>query len=282
METYAKMGASGAFLSVDVTHFKWACCPVGLSNKCNGKEGFPTLAYQARVTHARVCRSLSSPFYGASNDIIISHYDPIMVKMKNKTIYQDVTFKIYWEDGSTSLTTGIYIIVDGGYIKYDWLINPMAVRSGMKEVYWSEFMESIRKDVECFNSAIKNRFRATRHIEYHHIDQIDNMIVTAVILHNMLLIVDGLDNSRWEQDVDWENLNPDDGLNEDDEDNDDNNDVVEVLVIPPAVMAPPLLDVPIIIVHNNNNNIEVDPAIVIARHNVIMSTHGYYTYFNIF
>jgi len=236
------MGAVGAFLSVDVTHFKWACCPVGLSVKCIGKEGFPTLAYQAGVNHSRVCRSFSSPFYGASNDITISYYDPIMVKMLNKQIYQNETFKMYWEDGSTSLTTGIYIIVDGGYIKYDFLINPMAVRSGMKEVYWSEFMESIRKDVECFNSAIKNRFRATRYIEYHNLDQIDNMIVTAVILHNMLLIVDGLDNSRWEEDVDWEALGPDDGLNEDDEDDEEE---IQQLPVPDAI-----------------NNIIIEPVLV--------------------
>ena len=52
----------------------------------------------------------------------------------------------------------------------------------------------VRKDVECTFGILKGRFRILKTLMlYQHKDQIDNVFWTACILHNMLLMHDGLD-----------------------------------------------------------------------------------------
>ena len=86
------------------------------------------------------------------------------------------------------------------------------------ERLWSEWVESVRKDVECLFGILKGRFRLLRGgICFQHKDEIDNAVFTAAILHNMILTYDGLD--YWEE-VDWNLLNPqptndDEGFDED-------------------------------------------------------------------
>ncbi len=82
-------------------------------------------------------------------------------------------------------------------------------------------MESVRKDVECTFGILKGRFRfLSNKIVIQSAQCIEDAFTTCCILHNMLLKFDGLDR-RWENDIDWEELNPqvansDEGYDEDD------------------------------------------------------------------
>jgi hypothetical protein len=49
--------------------------PVGLANVCSGKEGEPTLAYQATVNHKMRFMSDTKSFYGSTNDKAICKSD---------------------------------------------------------------------------------------------------------------------------------------------------------------------------------------------------------------
>lgn len=87
-------------------------------------------------------------------------------------------------------------------------MNPFVRVSNRDQRYWSEWMESVRKDVECLFGRLKSRFRFLKNsIELHQQAQIDNVFFTCCILHNMILMYDGLD-SRWEDYVNWEELDP--------------------------------------------------------------------------
>ena len=46
-ETYNRMGVPGCIGSMDVTHIYWDKCPEALRFLCKGKEGKPTVAFQA-------------------------------------------------------------------------------------------------------------------------------------------------------------------------------------------------------------------------------------------
>ncbi|CAN0506339.1 unnamed protein product, partial [Scytosiphon promiscuus] len=52
MQEYHQLGFSGAVGSTDVTHVKWGMCSYNLGRSYTGKEGFPTIAYQATVGHS--------------------------------------------------------------------------------------------------------------------------------------------------------------------------------------------------------------------------------------
>jgi hypothetical protein len=66
----------------------------------------------------------------------------------------------------------------------------------------------IRKDVECTFGILKKRFRILKNgVPYSR--AVTNAIVrTCAILHNMLLVYDGLDEYKWNKNVDWEAENP--------------------------------------------------------------------------
>jgi hypothetical protein len=69
---------------------------------------------------------------------------------------------------------------------------------------WAEWLESIRKDVECVFGILKQRFRWLRNkVPYHDIILIWNAVRVAAIFHNRLLAYDGYDK------FDWENCHPD-------------------------------------------------------------------------
>ena len=108
-------------------------------------------------------------------------------------------------------------VVDGGYPKMSCFIEPISDRFTRQHILWSEWMESVRKDVECTFGVLKVRFRILKNpIQYHDEIFIEKIMQCCCVIHNMLLKFDGMSIYDWEGDVDWTHLNPDDN-EEDDE-----------------------------------------------------------------
>ena len=216
MNIYAKLGFPGCIGSIDATHLKWSMCPKSLSNICSGKESFPSIAYQVVVDHSRRVLHITQGMYGSLNDITITKYDAFCMDVKQEKRFKDVEFSIIDENEIARICKGVYFICDGGYPKDPYLINPFGARSDMAEVYWSEWLESVRKDVECTFGVLKARFRILRNgMRFHKKIVVDAVMITCCILHNMLLHCDGLDMSQWNNDEDWENIDPNAGEEED-------------------------------------------------------------------
>ena len=71
---------------------------------------------------------------------------------------------------------------------------PIKHTPDIDEIRWSEFAESIRKDVECSFGILKKRFQLLKiKINWHNKNDIDNAVFSCVILHNMLHEFDGYD-----------------------------------------------------------------------------------------
>ena len=63
-----------------------------------------------------------------------------------------------------------------------------------KFIRFSEWLESMRKDVECTFGILKGRFCILRYgVRMESIDRWDQLWATCCALHNMLLFVDDLD-----------------------------------------------------------------------------------------
>jgi hypothetical protein len=100
--------------------------------------------------------------------------------------------------------------VDGGYNKEAFLVDPMSQGCGRNEIIWSEWLESIRKDVECTFGMLKQRFRFfLNSIQYHSFFLIENAFKCACMLHNMMITYNGMDIFEWEKTVDWSTVDPD-------------------------------------------------------------------------
>ena len=87
---------------------------------------------------------------------------------------------------------GAWLLVDNGYLNWSTTIPPMKQTMLYKETRWSEWLESMQKDVECTFGILKGRWRILKSgIRLHGVDVADNIWKTYYALHNMMLHVDG-------------------------------------------------------------------------------------------
>jgi hypothetical protein len=69
------------------------------------------------------------------------------------------------------------------------------------ELRFSQWLEALRKDVECTFGILKGRWRILKTgIHVHNTEAIDNIWMTCCALHNHLLDVDGLSH-KWDDGV---------------------------------------------------------------------------------
>ena len=203
MVQYENMGVCLACGSVDVTHVHLGMCPESFKIHCTGKEGFPTLAFQVICGPKRRIFHCSDGYYGSYNDKTICHNDPMCKQIKNGLLAK-VEAVLFDEDNVPVKVQGGFIISDGGYLDVSWLIDPCTDSYVYKNKIWSEWLESIRKDVECVFGIIKKRFRFFLNpIQYRSFELISSAFQTCCILHNILLQYKDV-----YEDFNWERENP--------------------------------------------------------------------------
>jgi hypothetical protein len=213
-DTYSKVGFPGACGSMDVTHLRWDACPKDMTNFYKGRYPYPTVATQAIVDHNRRILYLSELFHGKENDKTITVNDPFCVSVIHGKLSQ-VEYCLYNEHGQRTRAHGGYFIVDGGYQNIACFVDPLSDAITLSEIKWSEYLTSVRKDVECTFGILKARFRILKYpLRYENLTMLTNIVKCCAILHNMLLEYDGLLTYEWEKNPDWEIENPD--VNEDD------------------------------------------------------------------
>ena len=206
---YSAVGLPGATGSMDCTHLWWNKCTESLKHLCNGKEKHPSLAFCALVDHFRYIQYVSLAYFGAANDIQILEADEFCRNLLWGSL-KDYEYEMILEDGTKNLCKGGWVIVDGGMPQASVFINPMHERLSHDAIHWSEWLETVRKDVECAFGILKQRFRILlNRLEFHDRDIIESIFHTCCILHNMLLIWDGKDLDEMMDERYWENMDPD-------------------------------------------------------------------------
>ena len=86
-------------------------------------------------------------------------------------------------------------MVGNGY--HDWSITvPLFTNTKFRDkIRWSEWMETMRKDVECAFGILKGRWRIMKTgVRLHSTQSLDQVWLTSCAFHIMLLDIDGLDN----------------------------------------------------------------------------------------
>ena len=79
-------------------------------------------------------------------------------------------------------------MVDNGYLRWSTTIPPFKSAIDRDQLRWSEWLESMRKDVECTFGILKGRFRILKTgIRLHKIEAVDKILLTCCALHNLLL-----------------------------------------------------------------------------------------------
>ena len=202
-EYAAKIGMPGMIGQMDAVHLAWDACPAGARGEHAGKEGYPTKAFNCVCSSRRLFYSCSEAYPGTVNDKTMVKSDDFIKALKVDPLYSEYEYTVFDRDGAESKLKGLYVTVDGGYLRWPETLDGYKSSLNKEEMLYQEHQGSVRKDVECAFGILKKRFRMLR-LPFLVRDAIDieKIFKTCMIIHNMLLIDDGL-NSIGDLDGDW-------------------------------------------------------------------------------
>lgn len=200
---YAAAGFPGCVGSTDCVHIRWEMCPVMWSSAFkNGKNNYASISYEMTVDHTKRFQATTIGHYGTTSDMTIVKFDGFVTAVRFNKLFTESEFKVQVDDDKWVIEKGLYLLVDGGYHKWRIMQCPLKHTVEEDKSRWSEFAESVRKDVECSFGILKKRFQFLKNaITWHRKSDIDNAVFSCVILHNMLHEFNGYD-VRWEAEID--------------------------------------------------------------------------------
>ena len=200
-KVFALAGFNGCIGSSDATHVGLLQCPSwALINHKGHKMAIPSRNYNATVTHSRQILGTTCGHPGTWNDKTLVLFDSLIRGVHEGDLYSDNEFKLIElndKNEEVEITyKGAWFIVDNGYLNWSCTVPPMKHPITYEEIRFSEWLESMRKDVECTFGILKKRFSVLKTgIRLGSIAQSDKVWRTCSALHNLLLFHDGLDKN---------------------------------------------------------------------------------------
>ena len=214
---YKRAGFPGCIGSADASHIIIEKCSYWLRQMHLGYKLSSTApTYNITVNHRRHILSSTKGHPARFNDKTLGLYDDFLQSLKNKKYegLRSFTLKDFDLNGNVIDVkyNGCYVLVDNGYLPWSVTVPPQKECTLRSQAGFSEWLESLCKDVECTFGILKGRWRVLKTgIRLHGLLQCDRIWLTCVALHNWLLEVDGL-SKEWQS-----------GVRSDYESNDDNN-----------------------------------------------------------
>ncbi len=199
---YEKAGFPGCIGSCDCTHITTEKCQYNLKNNHTGRNKKETTrTFNLTANHRRRILHSTRGGPGRWNDQTMVTYDRFITGLHEGTGLADISFQLfeYNDNGDTTPVkySGGYVIVDNGYHDWSVTVPPISRTNVIREIRWSKWVESMRKDVECTFGILKGRWRILKcGVRVHGIDKVDLIWLTCCALHNWLLDIDGL-SSEW-------------------------------------------------------------------------------------
>jgi hypothetical protein len=208
---YNIAGCHGAIGSTDAVHIMSERISYKLRNQHIGfKMSHTARTYNVTVNHRRriLCTTEGHP--ATWNDKTLILFDTFVRGIHDGNILNNLKFELFELNEKDEVVAakyqGCWLLVDNGYLNWSTTIPPMKISFDRRECRWSEWIESMRKDVECTFGILKGRWRILKSgIRLHGTAAADAIWKTCCALHNWLLEVDGRDQ-EWQRGVpsDWE------------------------------------------------------------------------------
>ena len=207
-------GLTGAGFSCDATNVIMWRCEHNLKQANMGfKNTHPARTYNVCFNHRRELLHSTKGHPSRWNDKSLAIFDEFLSGIHEDKILQDVKFDLLeWRESNGEKTiarrpyAGAWGLVDNGYHRWACTQAPSKINNLLIEQQFSDWIESFRKDSECFFGILKGRWRVLKTgIRLEGAEAADAIWLTCCALHNMLLRVDGL-AEQWEDGVasNWE------------------------------------------------------------------------------
>ena len=199
---FAIAGMNGCAGSSDATNIMMLNCPSWASNSHKGfKLNLPARTYNLTVSHTKLILCSTTGHPSTWNDKTVVLYDPLISSVHDGLLHNDFEFKLFEKRSNGDIVEviykGLWFMVDNGYLNWSCTVPPVKDATTYETIRFSEWLESMRKDVECTFGILKQRFSVLRNgIRLSSIKHVDQVWLTCCALHNKLLIIDGL-HENW-------------------------------------------------------------------------------------
>ena len=205
---YNEAGMPGCVGSMDASHVLCERVPHDQAQEHKAfKINGTARTYNLVVNNNRKILSTTRGHPARWNDKTLVRYDKMATTLRygKSDVLDNLPFELYerTEDGTVVSVKykGAWLLVDNGYLNWSCTVPPMKTSTSIPEIRFSEWLESLRKDVECTFGILKGRFRVLKAgIRLHGIEACDNLWCTCCALHNMFLQYDGNDEDVWASD----------------------------------------------------------------------------------
>jgi hypothetical protein len=137
--------------------------------------------------------NISAGFPGSTNDKTGVRYDAYIQRLRSEPLFLNYEYPLFDSQGRHITGKGAWAIVDGGY--HEWKVSqgPAPNAGTMQERSFSRAVVENRKDSEDTIGRMRGRMRILRMpFLCKHREDIDAVVHTTAIVHNMLLKSDGL------------------------------------------------------------------------------------------
>ena len=203
---YERAGMNGGIGSMDATNVSAEKINHDLKNEHIGyKQKVTARTYNIVVNNRRYILCTTHGHPARWNDKTLVKYDRLATTLRygKSPELDNFRFKLAEKgaDGTVHEVEyrGAWLIVDNGYLNWSCTIAPFKTTTTVAELRFSEWIESLRKDVECTFGILKGRFRILKSgIRLHGVEAVDKVWKTCCALHNLLLEFDGrLNDEEW-------------------------------------------------------------------------------------
>jgi hypothetical protein len=207
---FGAAGLPGVLGSLDATHVPLEKCSVCTQVNHKGfKMSVPARTYNITVNHRRYIISTTKGCPAAWNDKSVVKFDNFAMEVKKTNKYDHFSFMMYEKENGIirkQKYIGGWFITDNGYQPWSIFVPPHKSWDNDDVIDFAEWIESMRKDVECSFGILKKRWRVLKHgFKLEDALQCDKMFLTCCALHNLLILHDGFnkgqqfgDPSLWE------------------------------------------------------------------------------------
>ena len=213
-------GFNGCIGSTDATHIGMLNCAAWAHILHKGfKLCIPSRTYNMTVAHTRQILGSTCGHPATYNDKTLIMFDELVSNVNDGSVPDNFEFMLYEYDKNGEVVKitykGVWFMVDNGYLSWSCTVPPVKDGTSYKVIRFSEWLESMRKDVECTFGILKGRFCILQYgLRFAKVEHCYQTWLTCCALHNMLLFVDGL-HKNWEVGgvSDWETMNMKCGFN---------------------------------------------------------------------
>ena len=201
---YAVAGFPGCIGSTDATHIPLDKVTASFRQAHLGYKlgsDATTRTYNLTVNHRRQILHTTTGHPGRWNDKTLIRFDTFMADLRDGAFDDTMEFTLKRKKNVTTAAAaaaastadvdessivledvkikGAYVIVDNGYLTWPTTIPPMKDTCNRSELRFSQWLEALRKDVECTFWILKGRWRIIKTgIRVHNTEVSDNVWMT--------------------------------------------------------------------------------------------------------